>query len=238
MALRIRELLNDTDYDDEDQAARSLLLGSLNAGGIAHAYPPETRPNNPLDVVITQKTLAVMAPLAEVANRLLANAVMKSQTKGRVSQVAHEWVDQVLSRDLCTHDSWLLVNAHLPLAVASGIEVDAIVAMREGRLADLSAEDRQIVDFVRAVWKGAVTDELWLRQVELIGSERGVVEQICLIMHLVTRIRITQALGGVGISDDELTRMLDGYRASTLPLPDLRAYEKYFAEAESPFKSE
>jgi hypothetical protein len=223
----------ESEYDDDDRIALEVLGGPLGGSGLDKAYP-SSRPSLASDVVLAQQSLARMSPIAEVAFRILAAATMKAQTRGRIPRRVHEWVDQVLSRDLSVDGEWLLLNTHLPLAVAAGIEVDALIAFHEGRLDDLADADRQNVDFIRAVVNGEVSDDLWTRQVAIVGSQRGVLEQICLIMHLVGRIRITQALGGAGITNEQLDALLRGYRDGTLPVPDIAGYERFYNEMAFP----
>jgi hypothetical protein len=228
------ELAASTDQPD-DVAARELLQTQLSGSGLSSAYPEDQRPVMGGDVGVAQAVLAQLSPMAEVAFKLLASANIKAQARGRVPRKAHEWVDQVISVDLSKPGEWLLMNSHLPLGVAAGIDVTAMIAFRQGRLADLSSEDRQQILFIRAVIAGELTQTQWHSQVKAIGSDRGVVEQICLIFQILCRVRITQALGGGGLSDAELDELIGGFRDGTALIPDIAAYEKFYDEQPFPF---
>jgi hypothetical protein len=211
-----------------------VLAGSLAQSGLTRAYPGGNVPSMSQDVAVAQKAIARNSPIAEVAFKLLALSNLKAQAHGRLSRKAHEWINPVLSVDLATGGRQFLLDVHLPLALAAGIELDAIEAVQAGNDDELSGEDRQQVDFIRAVWQGTVTDELWIKQVALIGSERGVVDQLCMIMQIFCRVRIAQALGAPGSSQEDVESLIASYRGGDVPLPDIGAYEDFYRQQPLP----
>src|SRR6202040_466145 len=101
---------------------------------------------------------------------------------------------------------WAEQPIHAPLAVAAGITVEKMEAYRDGRLEDLSDVDRQQIAFIHAFFAGEVTEELWRKQVEVEGSERGVVEQMLMAANLYQHFRKRQAYGAPKWPDSEYER--------------------------------
>jgi hypothetical protein len=215
-------------YDADDRAALALLRGPLGGSGLEPAYSGAERPAVASGAAAVQQSVAALAPMAEVAFRGLAAATMKGQARGRFSRALHEWTDQVLAFDLSHENDLMLLGSHLPLAIAAGIDPDAIQALREGRIEELGPDVRQHLDFIRGVVGGTVTDECWQREVELVGGERGTMELMCLVIQLFGRIRIAQAIGAKGMTNDELDAMLGAFRREEAPVPDIAAYERFY----------
>jgi hypothetical protein len=230
---RVTIAVDEREYDHDDRAALELLKGSLSRSPLEVMYSNGPRPvagSARSDVGLAVETVAAISPMVEAAFRLLTAAVVKPQARGIISRKAHEWTDLVVAFALSADDAWLILGLHLPLAIAAGIRVSEIEALRGERLEELVSEDRQQVEFVRAVLSGTVTDELWKRQVTLLGSTRAVVEQVSLTLLCVCRLRMAQALGADGISNDDLDDLLSGYRDGRHTVPDMVAYERFYAD--------
>lgn len=181
--------------------------------------------------------LEVLCPVGDAALSVLSIAAMKSQSRGRLTRKGHEWVDQVLyinSEPLTDRPHIAEIPYHMGNALTAGITLEAIEAYRDGRLDDLADDDRQYVDFILAVRDGTVTDELWRREVELMGSERAVAEQLIMIMILNTRVRMRQVSGTPGLSDGELAEIIEKFRTGELPPSNLEPYEAYYDECPWP----
>ncbi len=130
----------------------------------------------------------------------------------------HEFIDLVLSFD---SGHWGLLANHVPFAVASGIPTSTVRALRDGREDELSAADRQVVEFIRATRDGTITTPMWKAMVERMGSERGVVELMYFTLHLLVHVRLIQAFDEVQIPPDELEDLLCKLEQGLYPLPEV-----------------
>jgi hypothetical protein len=141
-----------------------------------------------------------------------------------LSKADHEMIDAVLALD---SGYTFLLAAHAPLAIHAGVRPEALVAIREGRENDLTDDERQQVEFIRAVPSGTMTDEIWESMAARLGSERGVVEYaffVCLVLfhHL-----FACALGVPDMSEEELDALFDTLSSNSIAYRD---YEKLFGE--------
>jgi hypothetical protein len=135
---------------------------------------------------------------------------------GSYSHADREWVDQVLSIDWKSNT---VLASHIPDALAVGVRLDAIIALREGREDELTADERLITEYIRSVRDGTVTGDLHERMVARLGV-RGTTEYAAFIMFLVLTIRLIEATtGATGLSDEEITQLLQGYKDGTTPIP-------------------
>jgi hypothetical protein len=128
----------------------------------------------------------------------------------------HELIDQVLSYD---SGHWGLIANHAPWAVASGISIETIEALRDGREDELSESDRQVIAYIRGVRDGTVTDEMWEGMVERYGSERGAVELAFLVLVLHCHVRLIQLFDEPQITPEEFEDELELLRRGEYPLP-------------------
>ncbi|HEX3955812.1 MAG TPA: hypothetical protein VHZ03_04180 [Trebonia sp.] len=140
----------------------------------------------------------------------------------------HEFIDIVLSLDSGCHG---LLMFHLPYAIAEGVRIEAVEALRSGHEDELTADEAQQVDFIRHVCQGTMTDQAWWAMVERIGSERGVVEYTFFISLLLLHVRMRQALDIPSISDEHLDEMLQAIREGAFPLP--RSWAERKAESDA-----
>jgi hypothetical protein len=134
------------------------------------------------------------------------------------SHAERELVDQVLSADFGTN---VLQRIHVPDAVAAGVRVEAIRALRADDESGLSEDERQLAAYVRAVVSGSVADEQY-EAIEARLGARGAVEYTIFIAFLQMTIRLWQAFGMDDPSDAEIdatvaelasgARDLDGFR--------------------------
>jgi hypothetical protein len=134
---------------------------------------------------------------------------------GSYTAADHEFIDLVLCFDA---GHWGFIANHTPFAVGSGIEVETIEALRDGREEELSDQDRQVVAFIRAARDGAITDEMWDGMRER-WTERGVIEFVWFVMVLHVHVRMMQAFDEVQITPEEYQDELDQLRAGTFRLP-------------------
>jgi hypothetical protein len=176
------------------------------------------------DVVLDETTtvqkefgaLLVSPPLAAALTRFGKTFMKLGGRPTTWSYADHEFMDCVLSYELGYHG---FLAFHGPQAVAEGVRPEALVALRHNRLDALTDDERLCVDFILATSRGTMTDDLWQRMLERMGSERGAVEFTFFILFLQLHIRLHQALDIPQFSeaqmDELLARLVDG----TEPLP-------------------
>ena len=135
------------------------------------------------------------------------------------SHADRELVDQVLSAVWRTNVVQLL---HVPDGLAAGVRLEAIDAIRAGRAEELTSDERQLVDYIRAVERGTVTDEAFAGLERRLGR-RGAVEYTIFIAFLIMTIRLHQALGFPDPPDEAIDGLLDEFRTGARELPDFTA---------------
>jgi hypothetical protein len=162
--------------------------------------------------------LMASPPLANVLS-FAGRKITEQQGKpGSFTARQHELIDMVISFD---SGHWGLLANHLPFAVASGIDMDTIRAIRDGREDELPADDRDAIAFIRATVDGTMTDELWAAMVRQIGSDRGAVELVFQTLLLLFHLRLNQVFDEVQILPDELTDLMRQLEAGQYPLPNV-----------------
>jgi len=165
--------------------------------------------------------LLTSPPLAAVITRFGGLVRTRGEQPGSYTHAEREIVDMVLSRDLGYNG---VLSVHIPDALALGVRLEAIEAILEGRDDDLHDDERQLVDFVRAVAGGTVTDAAWAAMEERMGH-RGALEYAIFVNFLVFTIRMFQTMGIPAPDDGEIRQLLDEFRDGTRtiggPLDDL-----------------
>jgi hypothetical protein len=158
-------------------------------------------------------------PLARALTGLGTMVRTRSEMGSSYTHADRELVDQVLQFDW----GWQGVQrTHLPDALAVGVRLEAIEALRDGRDEDLSASEREIVSYVRQVVSGTVSDDSFNAISERMGR-RGAVEYTIFIAFLLMTLRLHQAFGAEdGLSADDVNRWISEFRSGTRPLPDAR----------------
>jgi hypothetical protein len=134
------------------------------------------------------------------------------------SHADREWVDQVLGLDWGHHG---VVYRHTPDALAVGVRLDAIEALRDGRDDDLTEHEQLLTRYIREVASGAVQDETYVA-IEADMGKRATVEYTIFITYLMLVIRLQQAFGEFEFSDEEIRALLQEFRDGGRELPDYR----------------
>jgi hypothetical protein len=129
-----------------------------------------------------------------------------------------EFVDQVLAVDLKTN---VVQKRHIPDALATGVRIEAIEALREGREADLNADETQLTDFIRRVINGKMDADKWEAMEARLGK-RGVVDYTIFILFLQLTLRLHQAVGMPEFPESELEKMIAEFKSGTREIPDFR----------------
>lgn len=164
---------------------------------------------------------ALMAspPLCAIASELgvfVRNAGNRAYT---YTHAQREFVDQVLAADM---QSNVVATRHIPDALATGVRLEAIKALRYGREEELNDEERLLAKFIRQVISGTVDDESWNAMEELIGSERGVVEYCAFILWLNWIMRMMQAMNTLNPSEEAIDKLIADLESGAVKLPDYR----------------
>ena len=103
------------------------------------------------------------------------------------------------------------------------MRLEAIKALRYHEEEQLNEDEQLLVAFVRAVASGTMTDRLWDRMTERLGT-RGTVEYSCFVSFLIMTIRNIQSLTKINPSDEDIDTMIAEFENGTRPLPDPKAH--------------
>jgi len=162
------------------------------------------------------RALSVSPPLAVQLSKF-GYAVMSRQGQPQsFTQHDHEMIDLVLPLD---SGYWALLAGHTPCR-NRGRDSDRSDKGASGWDGTTAYEDeREVVGFIRSVRDGAVTDNMWSRMMERIGSERGVVEYVYLICLLIFHHRFCWRLAAAEMTRDAFDRMLSEFEDGTRPVP-------------------
>lgn len=134
------------------------------------------------------------------------------------SHAEREFVDQVLSVDLKTN---IVQSVHLNDAVATGVRIEAIEALRNGREERLTPEEAQLADFIRKVVGGRMDEPTWTAMEARMG-ERGTLEYAIFILFLQLTMRLMSAVGMPEMQEADIERMLAGFKDGSLTPSDFR----------------
>jgi hypothetical protein len=115
----------------------------------------------------------------------------------------------------------VVLRGHIPDALARGVRLEAIQALRAGDEGALDEDERLLTRFVREVERGTVTDASWAEMEARLG-ERGTVEYAAFIVFLIATIRFQQALGLSEPTDEEVDTMIREFADGTRPVPPPR----------------
>jgi hypothetical protein len=132
---------------------------------------------------------------------------------GHFSAADHEMIDLVLGFD---SGYWAFHAGHTANAVVSGIRVEAIEALADGRESELTDDERLQVAFIRAVRDCAMTDELWDRVVERQGSLRGTIELAYFVCTLLSHHRMMSVFGVPAIDERGWRETLESYKGGAV----------------------
>jgi hypothetical protein len=138
----------------------------------------------------------------------LGRKAREGQLRGSYSDAERELVDVVFSVDFGFN---AILYLHIPDAIACGVRVEAIDALRSGDESALDASEAQIAEYCRAVASGTVTDELFARLADRLGP-RGALEFTVFCGFLLMTFRLWMALGVTDPSDEDVEALLQGYR--------------------------
>ncbi len=178
------------------------------------------------------RALANTPVLGEALARLGQVAMEVPGRKGTLSAADHEFADAVIAFD--SGYTWLMA-CHGPLAIQAGVRPEALAALSDGREGDLTDDERQQVEFTRAVRDKKVTAEIWKRMVERLGSERGAIEYAFFVLLVLLNHLLASAMGVPDMTPEELDAMFAGVRSDGTAI-SYHDYARTFGDA--PFRVE
>jgi hypothetical protein len=144
----------------------------------------------------------------------------RGQFPGTYTHADREWVDMVLAEEL---GAWGVYYTHMFDAVAVGVRIEAIRALREGRDEDLTAEEFVKAKYIRQVARGTVTPESYEKIEQLLGR-RATVEFTGFIGFLIMTIRLIQTFGAHQERTEQMVSELIGkIERSEVPISDPHA---------------
>jgi len=146
----------------------------------------------------------------------LGKLVREGELRGSYTNAERELVDIVLGVDMGNNG---IFTVHIPDALAVGVRLEAIDAIRSGDESALTEDERQIATYAREVVSGSVTDASYSAMTNRLGH-RGAAEFTIFCGFLYMTIRLWQALGVPDPSDEEIDALLDSLRVGDSEIPD------------------
>jgi hypothetical protein len=159
-------------------------------------------------------------PLCAIASRMGTFVRKAGEREGTYSHADREFVDQVLSADWKTN---VVLRRHIQDALATGVRMEAIEALRYGHEEDLDEDERLLATYIRQVVSGTVDDETYAAIDARLGT-RGLVEYTGFILWLQWIIRMMQALGVAAPGDEEVDQLIADLKSGSRELPDFKQW--------------
>lgn len=163
-------------------------------------------------------------PFAASLWRFSGRMLSAFSTEHALSHVERDYINIVLAFD---SGHYMMVargdggEGHLAHAVERlGLRPEMPKAVWEGRLADLTDDERQLVEYIRAYVAGTVTDEMWNGIVERFGGVRGAVEYTLTIGYNLLCSRLMMAFGLPSISREQMEELIESLQRGN---PEARA---------------
>jgi hypothetical protein len=108
-----------------------------------------------------------------------------------------------------------------PFAIAAGVRVEALEALRDHQDDKLTKEEMEHVRFIRAVRDGKMNDAIWNAMKAHMGSERGVVEYTYLVLVRNALHQFSWAVGAPEMPRSEFGKMLADFKSGARKPPPL-----------------
>lgn len=150
-------------------------------------------------------------PFAASLWRFSGRMLAAFSTSDAFSHTERDYINIVLAFDFGCSGSEMV--GHIGHAVEFlGLRPEMPKAVLEGRDDDLTSDERQLVDYIRAYVNGTVTAEMWSGIVERFGSVRGAVEYTLSIGYNLLCGRSMQAFGTPSLSREEIEELVQNLR--------------------------
>jgi hypothetical protein len=138
---------------------------------------------------------------------------------GHFRAIDHQIIDMTLPLD---SGYYSLVAGHTPQALAAGIKMQTIEALRDHRDDLIHPDDQQGVEFVRTVRDGKMTDDIWERMKTKLITERAVVEFVHFVLLLEYHHKFSWAVGAPEMALADFNMMLEEFKTGARKIPELR----------------
>lgn len=148
-------------------------------------------------------------PLCHLASQMGAFLVTRGNQSGSYSHADREFAEQVLCATWKTNAGQ---NVHIADAVAAGVRLEAIEALRRGAEEELTDDERLLTVYVRQVVDGLVDDETYGAMDRRLGA-RGLLEYTGFILWLQWTIRMEQWVKLPAPTDAEVEDVMAELRA-------------------------
>ena len=145
-------------------------------------------------------------------NEAASVTTYRAGTPGWYLPADHELVELTLGFDA---GYWAFHAGHTANAVVAGVRYDAMRSLRNGDEDSLTADERMVVRFTRAVRDGEMTDELWEEMTNRIGTVRGTIGlayQVCISNAI---LQMMSVFGVPAIRPDEWDTLIDEYESGS-----------------------
>ena len=116
-----------------------------------------------------------------------------------------EWADLVAARDMKWNRAFY---SHVAEALGAGVRPEAIKALMNDRVEDLTDDERRLADYIGKVQRGTVADEDYAWLEAQVGT-RGAVEYTVFVGFLMLNFRAMQAFGIADRSDQEVADLVE-----------------------------
>ena len=180
------------------------------------------------------KALANTPVLGEALGRMGKAAMEVPGGENTLSDTDHELIDAVIAFD--SGYNWLM-GGHAALALKAGVRLEALEAIRKGNETDLTHDERQQVEFTRAVRDGKMTPQLWTGMIDRLGSERGAIEYAFFVLLVFFNHLLANAMGIPDMKESELDEMFARFHKDR-PLVSYHEYAQTFGDAAFKVKSD
>jgi hypothetical protein len=193
-----------------DRAVNRYLIG----------YLPGKTPEDDVELPTALAAETNSPPFAVAIGAMGTAARTAGERPGGMKHADREWVDQVLSY----HWGYLdMLTTHTPDALATGVRLEALEALRDGRYGDLTERERLLTDYVLQVANREVKDETY-EAIEADMGPRGAVEFTIFTCYFSFLLHLFWAFADPVKSREDIDVILQGFKDGTSELPDWKAH--------------
>jgi hypothetical protein len=183
---------------------------------VVKKYQPNAGHDDQINLGPWMGTLAYWPQMAWNRAEISTYVRTAGERKNSYSHRDREFVDQVMMPYLKTY---IVMSTHIPDALAVGIDIETIDALRHGRDEKLSPQDRDLAAYIRHVIDGEVTDPEWDRMEKRFGK-RPLVELTIFITVLWMTMRQMQAFGQHDPTDAEIDAFIGEFKSGARKAPE------------------
>jgi hypothetical protein len=189
-------------------------------GRYLHGYMPGAKPedDNPLPTALaaelnSPRYAAAIAQMGTVSRTA-------GEREGGMQHIDREWVDQVVSYHYGYVD---MLTVHTPDAIATGVRIEAIEALRDGREEEFTEREKLVTAYIRGIITRSLTDEVY-DAIEADMGRRGAVELMVFTCYFQFLLHLFMAIGGPAAGSDVIDGIIEDIKSGKRELPDWRAH--------------